>query len=91
MSSPLGDVKAIFEKALGLTDPADRAAYVSEACGGNATLRAEVMGLLEAADRAGRFLNRAPSEEAATGSFTPPNSSARARPSRRGGDRHLWV
>jgi serine/threonine protein kinase len=73
MSAPLDDVKAIFEHALGLPDPAKRSAYVEEACGGNATLRAEVMELLEATDRAGRFLNRGPLQAGATGALTSPS------------------
>jgi eukaryotic-like serine/threonine-protein kinase len=58
MTTPAGDVKEIFGKALELSLPADRAAYLEQACGGNADLLAEVQGLLKALDAAGPFLNR---------------------------------
>jgi non-specific serine/threonine protein kinase/serine/threonine-protein kinase len=57
MTTPAGDVKEIFGKALELA-PAERAAYLEQACGGNAELLAEVQGLLKALDAAGPFLNR---------------------------------
>lgn len=38
----------IFERALGMVDPAARAAYLDEACGGNAALREQACLLLGA-------------------------------------------
>jgi tetratricopeptide (TPR) repeat protein/predicted Ser/Thr protein kinase len=58
MTAPAADVKAIFGKALELPSAADRAAYLDQACGGDAALRAEVEGLLQALEAAGPFLNR---------------------------------
>ncbi len=78
--SARSDVKSIFEKALGLPNPTDRAAYLDEACRGDAALRAEVEGLLEALDRAGGFLNRRPPGEAATGPFVASDASGLTRP-----------
>ena len=49
-------VKSIFGKAQEFAAPALRAAYVEEACGGAAALRAEVERLLAAADEAGSFM-----------------------------------
>ena len=48
MTAPADDVKAIFGKALELTAPAARAAYLDEACAGHPALRGEVEGLLQA-------------------------------------------
>jgi serine/threonine protein kinase len=49
-------VEALFEGALGLTAPGQRAEYLDRECGGDAALREEVEGLLRAAERAGGFL-----------------------------------
>jgi serine/threonine protein kinase/Flp pilus assembly protein TadD len=51
------DVKTIFGKALEIESPEEQAAYLAEACGANAVLRAEVEELLQALDRAGKFLS----------------------------------
>jgi WD40 repeat protein len=58
MTTPAGNVKEIFGKALELSSPTDRNAYLEQACGGNAELLAEVQGLLNALNAAGPFLNR---------------------------------
>ena len=58
MTAPAADVKTIFGKALELPSAADRAAFLDQACGGDASLRAEVEGLLQALEAAGPFLNR---------------------------------
>ncbi len=71
MSTPPVDVKSIFEKALECSDPSARAAYLNAACGENATLRAQVEGLLVALERAGAFLNRESEPDPATGAFGP--------------------
>ena len=46
----------LFAEALERTDPAERAAYLDEACAGNAALRRQVEALLAADAGAGRFL-----------------------------------
>ena len=60
MSVAADEVKSVFGRALELPDPAARAAFLAEACGGNTALRAEVEGLLNALDRAGGFLKHVP-------------------------------
>ena len=45
----------IFEDAIERA-PAERGAYIAQACGGDAGLRAEVESLLSAAEQAGGFL-----------------------------------
>jgi serine/threonine protein kinase/Flp pilus assembly protein TadD len=52
------DVPSIFGRALEIESPVDRAAYLDEACGHDASLRAEVDGLLGALTRAGEFMRR---------------------------------
>jgi eukaryotic-like serine/threonine-protein kinase len=64
------DVKSVFGKALELATPADRAAYLDQACGGDPALRGEVEGLLAALGQAGRFMSHpavAPPDRAAPG------------------------
>jgi len=46
----------IFCKAIEITDPAERAAYLDETCGTDSKLRARVEALLAAHERAGGFL-----------------------------------
>jgi serine/threonine protein kinase/DNA-binding SARP family transcriptional activator len=50
----------IFHEALARTTHEGRAAYLDQACAGNAELRASVAALLEANDGAGSFLAKAP-------------------------------
>jgi serine/threonine protein kinase/WD40 repeat protein len=68
-ASPL-DVKSIFGRALEIDSPGARSAYLDEACGTNAGLRAEVEGLLACLGRAGEFMGR-PVVAEATGDYTP--------------------
>ena len=49
-------LEEIFARAMLLRDPAGRATYLDEACGGDAELRRQVDSLLEAAEQAGDFL-----------------------------------
>jgi tetratricopeptide (TPR) repeat protein len=56
MAGSVADLKSIFGKALELSSAAERAAYLEEACRGDARLRSEVESLLRARDVAGRFL-----------------------------------
>src|SRR5262245_30615737 len=56
MADAIADVKSIFGKALELSAPGERAAYLDQACGGDTGLRAEVESLLHAqAGAAGLF------------------------------------
>ena len=48
--------REIFLAAIEIADPAERAAYVDQACGGDADLRAQVKELLETHDQTSRFL-----------------------------------
>ncbi len=48
--------RSIFLAALDRADPAERAAYLDDACAGDAELRGRVEGLLEAHDEPGDFL-----------------------------------
>jgi len=52
------DVKSIFGRALEIESPAALAAYLEEACGANAGLRAEIEGLLRYHRIAGEFMGR---------------------------------
>jgi WD40 repeat protein/serine/threonine protein kinase len=47
----------ILQEAAEILDPAERAAYLEQACGGDETLRAEIESLLRAHQEAGTFLN----------------------------------
>lgn len=56
MSSAPHRIKAIFLEAAELPDESARAAYLDQACGGDAALRARVEALLRSHDSAGGFL-----------------------------------
>jgi WD40 repeat protein/serine/threonine protein kinase len=58
MTPAPADVQSIFGRALEIESAADRAAYLDQACGRDADLRAEVEGLLTANGRAGEFMRR---------------------------------
>jgi hypothetical protein len=49
-------IREIFEQALEKKDPAEREAYLAQACAGDAQLRREVESLLRADDQPGDFL-----------------------------------
>jgi serine/threonine protein kinase/outer membrane protein assembly factor BamB len=51
-----GKIDAIFARARLVSDPAQRASYLDEACGGDRELRAEIDSLLAADQAAGGFL-----------------------------------
>jgi serine/threonine-protein kinase len=55
MGTNATDVKSIFGKAMELQSPAERAAYLDEACGGDPLLREEVESLLRAGQEASGF------------------------------------
>ena len=50
--------ETLFVAALKKTDPAERAAYLDQACAGDSSLRARVEALLKSHERAGSFLNQ---------------------------------
>ncbi|MCI0332437.1 MAG: serine/threonine-protein kinase [Planctomycetes bacterium] len=56
MSGEIPDVKSIYGRAAEIASPTERAAYLAEACGGDAGLRGEVERLLAAAGEAGSFM-----------------------------------
>jgi serine/threonine protein kinase len=58
MHPPPPDVRSLFGRALEIESAAERAAFLDEACGGNAELRAEVESLLQAIDNAGSFMKQ---------------------------------
>lgn len=60
MSTNTPDLKSILARALEIKSREERQAYVDQTCAGNDSLRAEVDGLLAAADNAGSFMNRPP-------------------------------
>jgi WD40 repeat protein len=78
----------IFSAALQIPDPAQRAAYLEQACGGDAELRRRVDALLRAHGSAGDFLAR-PAVEQVAGQLSLPGGSdqgvSRADPPSAGG------
>src|SRR4051812_26598405 len=56
MAAPAPNVKAVFDRALDIAAPAEREAYLAEACAGDPALRRKVEGLLAAYADAGSFL-----------------------------------
>jgi serine/threonine protein kinase len=54
------DAEKIFDEAIEITDPAERAAYLDRACQGSEKLRSEVEALLEANKKIGNFLESPP-------------------------------
>jgi serine/threonine protein kinase len=70
MTSTPRDVKSIFGRALEIQSAADRAAYLDEACGADAGMRAEVDGLLATLNRAGEFMRR-PAAAGVTANYEP--------------------
>src|SRR5262249_39969092 len=56
MNNGSGDLRAIFERALELITPDERARYLAEACGGDADLRREVESLLRVSPTADAFM-----------------------------------
>jgi WD40 repeat protein/serine/threonine protein kinase len=66
MADSLADVKSIFGEAVEIRSPAEREAYLEQACGDNSRLRAEVESLLRAKQDGGRFLAGPGSAQGAT-------------------------
>src|ERR1700686_3478670 len=73
-----GRALAIFMEAIE-KPPAERAAFVQAACGGDGALLAEVQSLLDSHDRAGDFLGR-PTAGQPPAMEDPPNGSVREGP-----------
>src|SRR4051794_21550850 len=70
----MSDAESIFFAALDKPTPAERAAYLADACGGDAELRRRVERLLAAAPQVGSFLEQPAAP--GTGAYTPdPNAS----------------
>ena len=59
MAESAPNVKAVFDRAIEIESPTERAAYVAEACAGDAALRQKVDVLLQAYSDAGSFLESA--------------------------------
>ena len=60
------DELTIFERALDLNDPNQRAAYVEKVCGEDALLRSRIEALLRSHEQAGSFLQGGASDVAVT-------------------------
>jgi serine/threonine protein kinase len=73
MSETADRTEAVFTAAVDLKTPAERAAYLDQACAENPALRARIDALLRAHDRAGHLLDRPPAAELdRTGAYVPP-------------------
>src|SRR5438093_8245278 len=73
-------IEAVFDQAVELKSPGERAAYLSQACGEDPKLRQEIEELLQAHERAGGFLAATLSEGAPL-----PLTDSRASPSEQPG------
>ncbi|HLJ95398.1 MAG TPA: hypothetical protein VKU02_19635 [Gemmataceae bacterium] len=78
MNSATPDVKSLFGRALEIPSLAARAAYLDEACNGNASLRVELDGLLQAVNQVGNFM-KGPAPGAAITVDEPPITEGPAR------------
>ena len=70
MSKEHLDEETIFQAAIQIESPSDRAAYLDRACGDDTQLRAEVESLLKAHEEAGDFLETPAIEKAIPASPT---------------------
>jgi serine/threonine protein kinase len=78
MSEPQHDVKAIFLAAVAKATPAERSAYLDEACAGDAVMRKRVDALLQAYDAPGEFFGQpavgaVPTSDEVLGRFINPD------------------
>src|SRR5438105_4048339 len=78
MPAEFQQVKAIFLAAVEKADPDERAAYLQQACGGDAALRRQVEALLRRHEQAGSFLEPPAPDPQATGDVQPSGSNAAA-------------
>ena len=60
------NAEEIFHKAIEIMDPAERAAYLDQACEGDDPLRVEVQALIDAHEQAGDFLESPPADAGVT-------------------------
>src|SRR5271169_6596522 len=65
------NARDIFLAASERPTPAERAAYLDEACAGDAALRQRVLALLRAHDEPGTFLSESPADPSATTALIP--------------------
>jgi serine/threonine protein kinase len=72
MRVELPSVETVFSEAMEIAAPAERAAYLDRACGGDASLRRQVESLLDAHTRAGGFLESPAAAPTCTLGPTPP-------------------
>jgi serine/threonine protein kinase/tetratricopeptide (TPR) repeat protein len=70
MGANTPDVRSIFGQALELESPAERSAYLTEACAEHPALRADVEELLRAMAGAGEFMRRPAASGAVTAAYT---------------------
>ncbi|HZZ79979.1 MAG TPA: protein kinase [Gemmataceae bacterium] len=76
MKAHAADAKSIFGRAIEISAATDREAFLNEACGDNAALRAEVEGLVRALENAGDFLNH-PAVEVTAAAVAPGSEGQR--------------
>src|ERR1700731_2071419 len=70
-------IEAVFAAVLEKATAAERAAYLDEACGGDAAVRQRVEALFQAHEQAGSFLEK-PALEAPTAAIVRPESPQQA-------------
>lgn len=71
MSTQFDKLKEIFLAAVGKETPQERAAFLDQACAGNAVLRSRLEALLDADALSGGLLDRPPDRFAPTAAFEP--------------------
>ncbi len=76
MSNGQIDVRAVFASAQEIESPAERSAYLDQACGGDAALRAEVESLLAAHKQAGSFMQGTAAWSTPTSAMEPSSEQA---------------
>jgi serine/threonine protein kinase len=72
MSEAADRTESIFAAAVSLAGPAERAAYLDQACADAPALRARLESLLRAHEHAGHLLDRPANDPGRTGAFGPP-------------------
>jgi eukaryotic-like serine/threonine-protein kinase len=73
--------ETLFAEALARTDPAERAAFLEQSCGGDVALRQRVEALLRSHEQAGSFLDKPTSEatsDVAPGQWLDPDALSEA-------------
>ncbi|MBY0461499.1 MAG: serine/threonine protein kinase, partial [Gemmataceae bacterium] len=76
MNRPTPDAKSVFGRAAEIPSPADRAAFLDDACAGHPAVRAEVETLLKALGNAGAFMAVPAAPAGETGSYDTPISES---------------